>query len=89
MSVPAIISMRWSRWANQDKTDKEGWRLTFIGCNKISHESIVISGKQAASATVNEASGVRVSVECAKAQGGGDEEPNDTAMSFGHPLLPQ
>ena len=72
-----IISMR-SR--DQDKTDKEGWRL--IGCNKISHESIVISGKRAASATVNEASGVRVSVECAKAQGGGDEEPNDTAMGL-------
>ena len=24
--MPAIISMRWSRWADQEKMDKEGWR---------------------------------------------------------------
>ena len=24
--MPANISMRWSRWADQEKTDEEGWR---------------------------------------------------------------
>ena len=27
VSVPAIISMRWSRWKDQEKPDKQGWRF--------------------------------------------------------------
>ena len=26
VSVPAIISKRWSRWVDQEKPDKQGWR---------------------------------------------------------------
>ena len=37
--VPAIISMRWSRWADQEKTDKEGWRGEAEG------EAIVAAGR--------------------------------------------